>query len=205
MAIAMGRPGVVNDQPRGRDERTIDYSSPQGARSTSTLAAGRVGLKVAGPVDIGKRGERRVIDSVLVTLKEAGLTAEEEPGRDERGEDHVLIINSERAVLQIVSAPSDAEFWREVAKGAATSDVELSRAVAWIEKSVREKAKYDKDLKHSMLLAIDTAHAGVLTPEACVMAYLGEHGDPAEQHGFAGVWLVGPAAQLCARLGSSRW
>ena len=34
MAIAMGRPGVVNNQPRGRNKRTIDYSSPQGARST---------------------------------------------------------------------------------------------------------------------------------------------------------------------------
>lgn len=205
LEITAGRPAMVNDQPRGPDTRTIDYSSSQGARSTATLAGGRVGLSVAGPVDIGKRGERRVIDAVLATLREARLSATEVPGRDEQGEDHVLVINSERVVLQIVSTPGDAEFWREVAKGAGTSDVALSRAVGWIEDALHEKAKYDEGLKHSMLLAIDVAHAGVLASEGCISAYMERYGDPVARHGFAAVWLVGPAAYISARLGSSRW
>ena len=191
---------MVNDQPRGPDERTVDYSSPQGARSTATLAGDRVGLSVAGPVDVGKRGERRVIDLVLATLREAGFAAAEAPGRDDRGEDHVLLIGSDRIVLQVVSLPRDPEFWRAVASGTASADVALSRAVEWIDETIRAKAKYGEDLKRTMLLAIDAAHAGVLGSEVCVKAYLGEHGDPAERHGFAAVWLVGPQRRSSARV-----
>lgn len=167
LAITAGRPGMVNDQPRGPYERTIDYSSPQGARSTSRLAGGRVGLNVAGPVDVGRRGERRVIDSMLAMLRETGFAAEEAPGRDDRGEDHVLFINSERVVLQIVSAPGDPEFWREVANGTASVNVELSRTAEWIEEVLREKARYDGQFKRSMLLAIDAAHAGARDRGLC--------------------------------------
>lgn len=141
---------------------------------------------------------------MLAALRKAGFAVAEEAGRDDRGEDHILRIDSERVVLQIVSVPSDGEFWRAVANGAASADVALSRAVEWIDEAIRGKAKYDKDLKRSMLLAIDLAHAGVLATARCVGAYVDRYGDP-ERHGFAATWLIGPTPQLCARLGSGRW
>lgn len=206
LKITQGRLGMVNDQPRRPGDRTVDYLSPLGSRSMSTLAGDQFELTAHGPVDVGRSGERRVINAVVTALRDAGLKVDEGAAQDEHGEDHVLYIGSERAVLQVVTVPNAQEFWGSVARGTGSRDGKLRDAISWIHDAVEAKsARYAADLKRSMLLLIDAAHAGVLADTCCTAAYLQQYGDPSGRHGFAGVWLVGPAQQLCMRLGNSRW
>jgi hypothetical protein len=48
---------------------------------------------------------------------------------------------------------------------------------------------------------LDAIHAGVLTENGVVQSYLEQYGSPTARFHYAAVWLVGPVADRCLRLG----
>ena len=98
-------------------------------------------------------------------------------------------------------------FWKDVATGSGEVEADLDTAATWVHKAISDKAhRYSTAQKHTMLLAIDLRHLGVLVVPAFVSAYLRVHGDDArDEFGFGGVWLIGPTDDRCIRLGDSRW
>lgn len=202
----LGRLGAVADEVTSGGDRQIRYTAPSGSQSTSALVGGEVRVQVGRPVDIGRPGESRVFDRVASHLKTDGLTVTPLPASDQVGEDRVLMIGNERVTLQIVTAPHDPSFWREVAKGFGSVQTDIGMAAGWVNDAIAEKAeKYPGSVKQSMLLAVDIAHIGILSTPALVDSYLVAYGDPSDSYKFAGVWLVGPTENHCTRLGKSRW
>lgn len=105
-----------------------------------------------------------------------------------------------------VTVPHDPSFWREVAKGFGSVQVDIRVAVGWVNYAIVEKAKrHPQAVQQAMLLAVDIAHIGILSTPALADSYLATYGDPSDNHDFAGVWLVGPTESRCTRLGKSRW
>jgi hypothetical protein len=205
MEIRGGRLGVVRDQ-RDESGHRIDNSSPGGARSTSVLSSnGAVTGTVAGPVDVGTRGEQRVADTLVACLQARGHVTSIRGGDDHRGEDRILAIDAEQIVLQVVTAPDDKTLWEGVAQGSASREADVHSAAGWIYQAVNGKAaRYAPDSKRSMLLAVDIAHFGVLATRPCVDAYLTAYGDPS-RHSFTAIWLIGPTVALSAPLGPCPW
>ena len=201
MSIDMGRPGVVADQSSESGGRTINNSASSGARSTVALGADdRFTGTIAGPVDMGTRGEPRVTDILVAALRARGHAVDWRDGDDRRGVDRFLTIDGKDVSLQVVTARVDETFWAEVARGSASRTADLAAAAAWLDQAIAEKAaKYDGGSKSTMLLAIDLAHFGVLATESGTEAYRATHGDPA-RYGFWSIWLVGPTVPLTAPL-----
>lgn len=157
-------------------------------------------------MDVGTRGESRVLACVVTHLAAGGNVPISVPAFDQAGEDRVLQIAGERVTLQIVTATPNISFWSGVAKGANKVDVPISEAAGWVNNAIREKARlYPSTFKASMLLAVDVAHMGVLAAPSLRDQYLHMFGDPSALFQFGGVWLVGPTENHCVRLGSSRW
>lgn len=63
-------------------------------------------------------------------------------------------------------------------------------------------AKMTTVQRRNIVLAIDVTHAGVLADRSFRDAYVLHHGCPVAQYGFASVWIVGPHAEYCGRLGN---
>jgi hypothetical protein len=201
-----GQVGTVADSPTPAGDRQIRYTAPSGARSNATFVGGRVVVRIEPPVDVGTRGESRVLACVVAHLAAGGDVPISLPASDKRGEDRILRILGEPVTLQIVTATPDTSFWRGVAKGANEVDVTVSEAAGWVQNAIREKAGlYPSGFKASMLLAVDIAHMGVLAAPSLREQYLHSFGDPSALFEFGGVWLVGPTENHCLRLGSSRW
>ena len=206
---ATGRVGTVNDT-NSEDGQFINYTAPTGAQSDSSLVGNLLTILVKPPVDVGTRGESRVLACIKNSLKIAGKTLTEplkdKEARDDRGEDGVLIIDGNHVTIQIVTARPDVLFWKGVADGAGKATVEISEALKWINDAISEKAQHYQDaIKSSMLLAVDVGHIGVLASSGVGSKYLQVYGDPTIQYKFAGVWLIGPTESNILHLGNSRW
>jgi hypothetical protein len=200
-----GQLGTVHERPISGGGQQIEYKAPTGSASTSRLAANRFSVRVERPVDVGTRGQRRVVQIVLAVLRAEGVEVEELPAEDARGEDAVLQIAGERVTLQIVAA-TPPNFWEEVAKGSSEADVPVRDAVSWINDAIAQKAAmYPAAFRASMLLLVDVDHMGPLASAGVRAEYLQSHGDPAVVHQFGGVWLVGPTENNVGRLGRNRW
>jgi hypothetical protein len=204
--VAVGQVGTVNDTSTIERGRQISHTAPTGSQSDASLIGNHIRIRVQRPVDVGTRGEQRVLACIT-----AFLTMECNPptllhADDRVGEDRVLRINTAIVTLQIVAATPDESFWHSVSKGAAETRVELLEAAGWIDATICKKAgKYSAELRSTMLLAVDVGHMGVLADSAFDKIYLDAYGDPATRHGFGGVWLVGPTESHVLRLGTSRW
>jgi hypothetical protein len=201
-----GQVGTVNDGSTSVGGRHISYTAPTGARSDASLVGSRLVIQVKPPMDVGTRGESRVLACVVANLAMAGKSSTLLPADDQAGEDRILQIAGDRVILQIVTATPDASFWNRVAKGAAEAHAELPEAAGWIDTAISEKARlYPSEFKSCMLLAVDVGHMGVLADSALSTHYLQTYSDPTIRHGFGGVWLVGPTENNVLRLGGSRW
>ena len=189
----------------GGGER-IRYSAPSGAWSDSALVETRVRAHVQPPVDVGTRGEERVFARVLDVLAATGsVPVIDDSAADGAGEDRVVLYRQERITIQIVAATPRGSFWKVVAKGGDEVEADLDAAATWVHEAIGDKARrYSTAQKHTMLLAIDLRHLGVLAVPEFVSAYLRVHGAP-DEFGFGGVWLIGPTDDRCIRLGDSRW
>lgn len=201
-----GQVGTVNDSPTSVGGRRISYTAPTGARSDASQTGDRLVIQVEPPIDVGTRGESRVLACVVANLAMAGISSTVLPADDQAGEDRILQIAGDRVTLQIVTATPDASFWKRVSKGATEVHAELSEAAEWINTAISEKARlYPSEFKSCMLLAVDVGHMGVLADSALGTHYLQSYSDPTTRHGFGGVWLVGPTESNVLRLGGSRW
>ena len=202
----VGQVGTVADSPTPAGGQQISYTAPSGARSNATSDHSRIAVRIERPVDVGTRGESRVLACVVAHLATGGDVPISLPASDEDGEDRILRILGERVTLQIVTATPDLHFWRRVAGGASEVDVPISEAAGWVNDAIREKAcLYTNTFRASMLLAVDVGHMGVLAAPSLHEQYLHSFGDPSALFGFGGVWLVGPTENHCLRLGRSRW
>lgn len=207
------RPATLRMQTRnpsviiaGPDAATGDYLvkvDDHNVHSESRLTTdGQVSLKVKGVDNVGRSGERRAVKTFRQMLQAAGKTVSIKPGDDARGEDAILICDTKRYTLQLVTTPSVPAFWREASVGPAMTRVQIEQAVGWIRSTIEAKAHRIPHLQRSnTVLTIDARHAGILTSPRILDAYVGKFTDPVNEFGFASVWVIGPAAQYCGRIG----
>jgi hypothetical protein len=196
---------AVADNPRG-DVETIQYLSPSGGRSDTTLSADQVELTLRPPIDMGREGEASVAERVLQQLRRDGRQVSSVPHSDDQGEDRQIICDGHTVSLQIVAVPSATQFLREASRGSASTTVSIDGAVQWVAHAIAKKqAKYASSDRANMLLALDARAAGVLVSTPVTTALAAKYGDICQRTGFGAIWILGPSASRCTRLPSSRW
>jgi hypothetical protein len=203
---SIGKVGASAQEPMAGGGERIRYSAPTGARSDSVRKDGRFHAMVEAPVDAGRAGEDDVFARVLDVLAATGTTPIIEPGpKDNAGEDRVVKCGNDEITVQIVTVGPGTSFWRAGASGRGEVEADLETAAAWVSEVIARKAAlYSSAQKRVMLLALDLRHFGVLAAPELVAVYLRQCGAP-DRFGFGGVWLIGPTADRCVRLGSSKW
>ena len=196
---------VIEERDPSGEQFRIRTQTPKGARSHELLADGVVSLDIHGPTETGRKGEARVLDTLLNTLRQEGLQPVLEAGRDERGEDGILLLQDERLTLQVVSVPGCPELWRDANRGSATTSVTVADAAKWIRDAV--SAKYTNTSpaeRATTIVVLDAGLAGILSAHEVADAYLATYGNPHMEFGLASIWLVGPTASTTMRLGTGR-
>ena len=202
----VGNVGTVAEERDASGERfRIRTQTPGGARSRELLADGVVSLNIHGPTQTGRKGESRALDTLLSKLRQEGHQPVLEAGRDERGEDGILLLQDERLTLQVVSVPSDPKLWRDANRGSATTSVPVADAAKWIRDAVFAKFTNTSPAERATtILVLDAGLAGVLSAHEVADAYLALYGDPHFEFGLASIWLVGPTPSTTTRLGTGR-
>ena len=191
---------IAGPDPQTGDAQ-IRVDSP-GASSRTRLESTGVRLEVKGVEAIGRGGERQLAKTLHTKLQQEGVAATITAGQDDRGEDAILRAKDRTLVLQAVTVPGIPEFWGEASKGIASRQVNFLAVVQCLRDAIKAKArKYSDSQRAKILLAIDARHAGMFATKPIVEEYLGRHASPAAEYGFASVWVVGPTAEHCARLG----
>ena len=201
----VGDVGTVVEQRDASDGQfQIRTQTPEGARSNGLLAGDTVSLGIHGPTKTGRTGEARAIDVLLSKLLQDGQEAVLEVGRDDRGEDGVLLLHGDQLTLQVVSLPSDPKLWRDANSGSATRNVPVVHATMWIRDAILAKfAKTSHAECTKTVLVLDAALAGILSAHEVVGSYLALHGNPRTEFGFHSGWLVGPTLSTTTRLGAA--
>jgi len=161
-----GRLEGVADNPRG-ESQFIQYLSPSGSRSDSTLGPAGIELTMRSPVDVGRAGEPVVVDRVISQLRADGRDVSVLPHEDQRGEDRKVSCDGENVTIQVVGVPAVPTFLAEVSRGSAYTSVPLAGAIDWITTAVNKKTElYPRADRRNMLLALDVRALGVLvSPE----------------------------------------
>lgn len=177
--------------------------APQARSQARRSSAGTVSVVVEGSPGVGTAGEHRVARVLRARLQNEGVLSSVRSGVDARGEDRLIDTPEGSYVLQVVTVPHDATLWREASLGSGTTTVTTPAAAAWIKDAIGHKAASSTTADRSRtILALDAIHAGVLTEDAVVQSYLEQYGSPTARFHYAGVWLVGPIADRCLRLGT---
>ena len=207
---ACGKPGNVGAVAEERDafgqQLRIRTQTPGGARSHELLVDGAVSLNIHGPTQTGRRGEPRVLDTLLSRLRQEGHQPVLEEGpRDGHGEDGILLLEGKRLTLQVVTVPRDAKLWHDANRDSGTMSVTVADAANWIRDAVLVKlTKTSPAERAKTILVLDAGHAGVLSADEVTDAYLALYGDPHVAFGLASIWLVGPTLSTTTRLGTGR-
>jgi hypothetical protein len=195
----------VADNPRG-DAQFIQYLSPVGGRSDSTLGPSGIELTIAAPIDLGRKGEATVVDRVIAQFRAEGVEPVQLPYRDDRGEDRKICFEDQEVTIQVVAIPGAPDFVAQASRNSASTSVTIDGAARWIYDVIKKKeGQYPRSDRQRMLLAIDARAVGVLVSPSVTSAVIGAYGDLCEQTGFGAIWIVGPSASRCTRLGSCRW
>lgn len=185
-------------------EHTLRVDDPSGIRSEARrLSDGLISLSVARAAGIGRPGEARAAHTLRDRLVSEGHDVKILPGEDRDGIDRTVEIDGDTFVLQITVVPRE-PFWHEAHVSSATTQVMLSEAVDWVRKAILSKAYAPKTQKTPVVLAVDARPAGVVATPEFVQQYLALYGSPVDEFGFASVWLVGPTADYCCRVGDAR-
>ncbi len=164
----------------------IQVRWPSGSSSEAVIhqEEDRGHLTVRPPVDAGRRGEPRALETIMAWFQSQGIPADVRPGQDSRGEDGVLVVAKKRYVLQLVSVPHDPIFWRRVDSGSATESLSPAEAVELLHRAVDAKsASMPRSLIATTVLGIDALHVGVLSGPAVTGAYLVRYGAPSAEFG----------------------
>jgi hypothetical protein len=202
----VGNVGTVAEERDASGEQfRIRTQTPGGARSHELLADGVVSLDIHGPTQTGRKGEARALDTLLSKLRQEGHEPVLEAGRDERGEDGILLFQEERLTLQVVSVPSCSKLWRDANRDSATTSVPVADAASWIRRAVFSKhINMSPPELATTIVVLDAGLAGVLSAHEVTDAYLAVYGDPRLEFGLASIWLVGPTPSTTTRLGTGR-
>jgi hypothetical protein len=196
---------VAEERDASGKQLQIRNQTPEGARSHEQLADGAVSLSIQGPTQTGRKGEARALDTFLNRLRQDGHEPVLEAGRDDRGEDGILILQDGRLTLQVVTVPSSPKLWRDANRGTATTSVPVSDASEWIRHAVSAKSTNTSPAERaSTIVVLDAGLAAVLSAHEVVDAYLALYGDPHLEFGLASIWLVGPTSSTTSRLGTGR-
>lgn len=199
LTLQGGVPTVISG---GKDNVTGEMLSKVDAPTMTSVARttpeGRVSLTVTGAGEIGEEGEPRAFQTFCEKLRADGLVVSIEHGNNNRGEDAILRYGDRTYTLQVTMALGASDFWRDASMGSAMRQVQVQGAVSWVRERIEDKAK-KKDLNTVLLL--DACHAVPVTSSDVMSAYLDKYGSPVKEFGFSSVYLVGPAAMYCSRLG----
>jgi hypothetical protein len=189
------------DQASGDIVHTVQ--APEARSQARRSSAGTVSVVVEGPPGVGTAGEHRVAKVLRARLQNDGVPSSVRSGVDARGEDRLIDTPHASYVLQVVTVPHDATLWREASAGSGMTTVTTPAEAGWIEDAVRHKVASSTTADRGRtILALDAIHAGVLTEDVVVQSYLEQYGNPTARFHYAGVWLVGPIADRCLRLGA---
>ena len=194
---------VITERNTSTGDARISVRDPMGARSEAHGDAGRYTVDVTGAGGVGKKSEGRISETLRSALISSGRTATIQPGADDRGEDRLLTVDDRTFDLQITIAPNAPDFWRKAHLSSASTQVGQTHALGWLRAPVETKARRLSDAQRAnTLLAIDVTHAGVIADATFRDRYVACYGSPDAEFGFASVWVVGPHAEYCGRLGT---
>ena len=181
--------------------RTVKVHDPETTSEAHRSATSDVSFTVQGKPNVGRKGEKRLLKTLSQTLRAKGLGVTIQPGRDEYGEDGVLLCSDRTYTVQVVTSPADKTLWRQASRGARRS-ADSRGAIAWLHEAIAAKAsKIPRAERLKTILALDVRHTGVLTDDAVLTQYISEHGHPSRSFDFAAVWVVGPTVDHCQRFG----
>ena len=192
---------VIAGPDRQTGGRVVKVADPSVQSEARRGADGSVSLNVVGSAGIGRPGESRVALTLKERLVRDGHQVEIVAGDDSRGVDRRCGIDGETLSLQVTIAPQASSFWRDASRSSATTQVSPPHAAAWLREAILTKADAARVQDSPVVLAVDARHAGVVAMPDLVQEYLGSFGSPVREFGFASVWIVGPTADYCARLG----
>lgn len=174
-------------------------------RSESRRAGdGSVLLKVAGATGVGRPGEARLAHTLRERLVRDGYDVQVKEGDDSKGVDRILVVNKEKFLLQVTIAPQSPDFWQDARHSSATTQVSPTHAMSWLYEAVKGKKGTPSKHDAPVVLAIDVRHAGAVVTTKLLQEYLVRYGSRVLKFGFASVWIVGPTADYCCRLGDGR-
>jgi RNA polymerase subunit RPABC4/transcription elongation factor Spt4 len=195
---------VITGPDAEKGGHVLKVADPGVQSETRKLSDGSITLDVVGATGIGRSGESRVALTLQESLVRTGHQVEIHDGEDARGIDRAFVVNGERFVFQVTIAPQASDFWQQASRSSATTQVPPPHAAGWVREAVIAKADAPAIQNAPVLLAVDARHAGVVAMPDLIQEYLGSYGDPVTEFGFASVWIVGPTADYCARLGRGR-
>lgn len=184
---------------------TVNVADPSGVRSIAIITDDlSSSLTVAGASGIGRPSEARAVHTLEDRLARDGYDAKAAPGDDANGIDRWLVVDGERLVLQITVAPQDSDFWRNATHSSTSIQLSTAQVASWLRDAVVSKSKEPTRHDCPVVLAIDVRHAALVAVSERLAGYLAKYDYPAREFGFASVWVVGPTADYCVRLGEGR-
>jgi len=161
-----------------------------------------VSLDIQGPIQIGRKGEPRALDTLLCKLREEEQQPILKSGRDQFGEDGILQLQDKCFTLQVVSLPSCSDLWRDANRDSARKSVSVEVAAKWIWDAVFAKSNNTSPVERpKTILVLDAGLAGIISTNEVTNAYLSLYGDPIK-FGFKSIWLVGPTTNTTILLGT---
>ena len=194
---------VAEERDASGAQFRVRVQTPAGARSDALLGDGLVSFNIRGPIQIGRKGEPRALDTLLCRLREEGHLPTLEAGRDQLGEDGILLLQGQRLTLQVVSVPSCPELWRDANRDSVTTAVPVADGAKWVRDGIVAKfTNTSPGERPKTILVLDVGLTGILSAHEVADAYLALHGDPHIEFGLASIWLVGPTPSTTTRLGT---
>jgi hypothetical protein len=193
---------VVSDNPVPGGS-AIQYVSPSGMYSHSTISPTGIDLTIRGPIDIGRRSDTGVADRAITMLRNEGHEVILLSHQDAKGEDRKVTCDGRTLSIQVIGIPAVPTFLGEASRGSAATSGALGHVANWIADAVAKKgARYPEADKARMLLALDTRAVGVLSSTVVVGTVQRDHGDLPRRYGFAGVLLSGPSDSRSTQIGT---
>ena len=192
---------IIEGLDAATGDKRIIVNSPGAKSETRLTDVGEMSVSVEG-IEAGRKSEPWAVKTLCTKLKHSGLAVSRLAGEDHRGEDALLKVGETTYVLQLITTPNAQDFWREAHAASAMTQATIEQAIGWLRDAIEMKVQtIPPAQRRAMVLVVDVRHAGLLAQEQVTELYVARFGPPAREHGFSSVWVVGPTAKYCVRLG----
>jgi len=126
-----------------------------------------------------------------------------EKPREDETHDGILTVDGRDYFVEVALIPKPPNLWAKASKGPVQEQVRTPDAAEWLRQQIEHKTSHSilGSRRPKFVLALDAIHAWPLASPEVIESYLGTHGSPVAEFGFASVWIVGPAPMFCSRLG----